>query len=598
MIFTGIIMVGVPFCALGEPAPEKARIPNRSAKGAGVPKSADRRETFLQRFSRRGNESDPFVALPKDLDAVAPSIVEGRVNLPLANAADLGEPLTTPQFDEILASEFDSGGAKGGVKRIPEDQFVRRVYLDVLGRLPAPADIDEYLASKDPDKKAKLIDRLLAMPQYGVNWARYWRDVIRYRSPDENNRPSPFGEEAWLASQFNDNVGWDEIATALLTVRGLSTDEPAGFFFATYRGEQAELAGESARIFLGTQIGCAQCHDHPSDTWKRDQFHEFASFFGKTAVRLRPDLQGTKGQRFVIEIGDAPPRRQYRKPDLKDPSKAGEIVQPVFLTGQAIPQETSDSQRRESLAAWTTSKRNPLFAKAFVNRAWAELIGQGFTNPVDDLGQQKEVAYPRVFEELSRSFAASNYDVKRLVRLILNSSLYDRQYRELEGFLEDEALFENIHPTRLTADQIFDAIDWVLGDIDDGRTNLPIRPGNPGMRRSPRAEFQAVFGFDPSQPREELDGTIPQALALMNNPTIHDRLDADKRGTLLNKLLATQPNDKEVLRMLYLRVLARKPTSGEISACQSYIRQVGNRAEAFEDILWSLLNTTEFLHNH
>lgn len=559
----------------------------------GQPGSGKRRfEQFRERLAERGVVRPPAL-LPENLAQVEPTVTQGRVNLPVVSGQELGSPLTTAGLDELLATKLGSlaGDAARNGGRISDDQFVRRVYLDVVGRLPAPADIEDYVKSRDLDKKARLVDKLLAMPQYGTNWARYWRDVARYRATEGADRPSPFGEEAWLAEHLNRNTPWDSIAAAMIRAQGLSTENPAGFLLALHRGEPAEAAGEIARIFLGTQINCAQCHDHPTDTWKRDQFHEFASFVGKTAVRLRPDLREKTGARVVIEIGEAPPRKQYRKPDLNNPSALGKLVQPVFLTGQAIPLETTDAQRRQALATWVTSRRNPLFAKAFVNRIWAELVGQGFTNPVDDLGAHREVALPEVFEPLGKSFAASGYDIKALFRLILNSRFYDRQFHEAAGDLSEEAIFAGIRPTRLSADQIFDSIDWVLGGADDGRPNLPFRPSN-------RGGIQQVFGFDPSIDRAELEGSIPQALALMNHPTLNARIDAGRPGTLLHKLLATRHSDKEVVTMLYLRVLARKPTGGEVSACLAHVRQVGERAGAFEDILWALLNTTEFLNNH
>lgn len=547
----------------------------------------------LARLRDRYADRSPLPQLPANLDQIPVTMTKDRVNLTLlASETELGEPLSTAQLEELFRQEIDSSGNRKPAEPISDDQFIRRAYLDIIGRLPAPADIHEYLQDKSATKKARLIDRLLSTPQYGVNWARYWRDVVRYRAPDALERPSLFGEEAWLAEEFNQNTRWDVIVTKILTARGLSHEVPQGFFLTMYRDDQAEAAGEISRIFLGTQISCAQCHDHPSDTWKRDQFHELASFLGKSIARPRPDLRDKTGIRFVAEITDAPLFKQYRKPDLDNPSNPGTFVQPVFLTGQALPMETSDTQRRAALAAFVTSKRNPLFAKAFVNRMWAELIGHPFTERVDDLGAQQAVAYPEVFEALSRSFAASDYDIKALLRVILNSDIYDRKFEENTGSLADERLFETINPTRLTADQIFDALDWVLGNLDNGQQlNLPRRP-------SPRGSVAQVFGYDPSMSQEEIEGSIPQALALMNNPGIQTRISASTSGSLLQKLLATQTNDKELIEMLYLRTLARKPTSAETATCQSYVRKIGDRAEAYEDILWSLLNSTEFLHNH
>ena len=548
--------------------------------------------TTMVRFRNRARRPKvPLAKLPANLESIRPKNVRGQVPLKMVRTASLAKnPLTSAQIDELYAEELVAEGIDKASPTVADDVFVRRVFLDVIGRLPAPADIEEYVDDPSADKKARLVDRLLSLPHYGDNWARYWRDAIVYRSTGAANRTNPFDFETWLAERLNRNAGWNDIVAAILSARGLSTETPEGFFLAAHEAKPAELAGETARLFLGIQVSCAQCHDHPTDSWKRDQFHALASFFGKSAVRVRRDLErGPRGP--IVEVAENLRRRDYRKPDLKDPSKPGEVVAPVFLTSQPLPENTSDAQRRGALATFLTSKRNPYFAKAFVNRVWAELVGYGFTNPVDDLGAEKPVAYPNLFEALAESFAASDYDIKRLMRSILLSRVYDRACRDLEDGYDEEILFRTVTPSRLTADQVYDALDWVLGNIDNGQRGGPRRPTG-------RLLFRSIFGFDPSIDQSEIEGSIPQALALMNSPQIHARIDARRPGTLLDKLLKTQETDQGVIRMLYLRVLARKPTADEAKTCLDYVTETGDRHEAFEDILWSLLNSTEFLNNH
>ena len=233
----------------------------------------------------------------------------GQARLTMTNGKNLGPVLTTGRLDELLAEELSQ---KTQGAPVADDQFVRRLYLDVVGQLPAPADVEEYLADQSSDRKARLIDKLLASPHYGRNWARYWRDVIRYHTTLTMDRPSPFNEEAWLTDQFNGNVAWDKIVSAMITARGMSNEVAAGFFIANYEGKAEELAGETARVFLGVQVACAQCHDHPSEAWKRDQFHELASFYGKTALRRRRDVAAQSGVPFVFEVGPAPDRKSTR----------------------------------------------------------------------------------------------------------------------------------------------------------------------------------------------------------------------------------------------------------------------------------------------
>lgn len=531
-------------------------------------------------------------AIPKDVTTIAPRKTKGQSYLPIANTKILGRPIESEQLDALLAIELEKEGA-ARLPVISEDQLVRRLFLDLIGQLPAPADIEEYLAQTDADKKAKLIDKLLAMPRYGRNWGRYWRDVVWYRSTlGTDNRASLFDEEEWLTKQFNDNVPWDKIVTSIITARGASDDTPQGFMYGAHMGNIEDLTGEVSRIFLGVQIACAQCHDHPTDTWKRDQFHELASFMGQTTVRRRRDLTSQPGKpRLIVEVTQAPAKKQYKKPDAKDASKPGEFVAPVFLTGQGLPMGANDAQRREALATFLTSKRNANFSKAMVNRMWAELTGRGFVNPVDDLSPARDVVAPKVFDALAKSFAASDYDVKQLVRVITNTRYYERS---LAGTTSAGAgpLAKGLAPSRLSSDQILDALDWVFGQVDDNVQGAYRRPSGA------RSTFRQIFGYDPSTDQKDLEGSITQALALMNHPVLANRLQSQRPGTLLAKVLASKNSDRDVVEMIYLRALARKPTDAESRRCLEYVRETGNRAEAFEDILWALVNSTEFLHNN
>lgn len=565
-------------------------------KPANAKSAAKQKGQFGKRADefRKNFGSQQEAKLPANVESIPPKKLPGRTNLSWTSGGNLGKPITAEEIDEMVVAELEKAGIAKSGKRISDDRFVRRVFIDTIGQLPGPADIEEYVNNPAPDKKAKLIDRLLDMPQYGQNWGRFWRDVVVYRATASRNRLFPFDAETWLTDQLNKNTSWGAIVSAMLTAEGLSTEIPQGFFVAAHEGKPEELAGEASRIFLGIQISCAQCHDHPTDTWKRDQFHELAAFFGGAQVRPRRDLSMQQGMGPVVEIAARFRRQPYRKPDLKDPSSQGEVVTPAFLAGQQLPQGMSDKQSRSAVATFITSKKNPYFAKAFVNRMWAELMGVGFVDPVDDLGRNRTVTYPKVFAAVSHSFASSNYDIKRLMRTLLNTRIYDRDYQEQEGS-SGSAAFRNVIPTRLTADQIFDAVDWVLGNIDDGRSGLS---GPRARFQGPRAQFREVFGFDPSATHDSLEGSIPQALVLMNNPALHGRISANRDGTLLSKLLKTQSNDRDIVKMLYLRVLARKPTTSETELCLSYLKDVGNRSEAFEDVLWGLLNSTEFLNNH
>jgi hypothetical protein len=240
-----------------------------------------------------------------------------------------------------------------------------------------------------------------------------------------------------------------------------------------------------------------------------------------------------------------------------------------------------------------TSKKNYWFAAAYVSRIWGELMGQSFYQPVDDMGPNKEAVFPRLLTRLTAAFQGSNYDVKALLRAIMNSETYQRQIRLGES-ADQHLHFAAAYPTRLSADALWDSLEAVLGTLaPPGQAGKP-RPAGPfGFRPGLEGAFKLEFSFDPSAKADEVEGSIPQALLMMNNPLINQRLQA--RGTnLLARILNSYPDDSDALRMVYMRTLARKPTDRENEKCRSYLANNPNRKDAFEDILWTLLNSTEF----
>jgi hypothetical protein len=497
------------------------------------------------------------------------------------------------EIDLLVAKELQTSKVQPA-PRTSDEQFIRRVTLDLTGELPLPADVTEFVADSGGDKRAKLIDKLLGSDEYARHWARYWRDVIAARVTDRRGLALARGFEDWLFEQLKSNKGWDQIARAMITAGGeYRFAEPqkngALFLLASHPGVDAanEQAAETSRIFLGIQIQCAQCHDHPSDQWKRVQFHELAGYFAR--MRERPIRDGMRIAGFEVF---SLPRGEHEMPSKEDPKK-GLITPPRFLNGKSPGINLGDRERRQSLADEIVNKNNYWFAGAYVNRIWGELMGQSFYEPVDDMGPQKEAVYPSVLTRLTGAFRGTNYDIKGLFRAVLNSQTYQRQIRL--GETSDAHLhFAAAYPTRLRPDALWQSLVSVLGHLGGPRQADAFRPDMPF--RPPQgfeALFKAEFDFDPSLKSDEVEGSISQALLLMNSPVINQRIQA--RGTnLLARILKAYPNDEDALRMVYLRTLARKPTDREIHKCRIYIEKTGSRAEAFEDILWALLNSTEF----
>jgi hypothetical protein len=502
-------------------------------------------------------------------------------------------PLLAGEIDRLVAKDLKKSDLQPA-PLISDELFLRRVWLDLTGRLPMPADIKDFLADKTPKKRAKMIDRLLDTNDYAKHWAQYWQEVITSRQSDFRGRLLTRHFQNWLSEQFKKNTSWGEITRAMVTASGkVIFSEPdkngQAFLMASRLGADAdtELAAETSRIFLGIQIQCAQCHDHPSDVWKRQQFHEFAAYFARLKTRPYRD----KGKKMLAGLNlFSAPFGEHRMPSKDDP-KSGSVIPPRFLDGQSPGMRLGDLERRKSLANSITSKTTPWFAAAYVNRIWGELMGQAFYQPIDDMGPQKEAVMPDVLVRVAGAFRGSDYNIKELFRAIMSSETYQRQIRPGESS-EDHLLFASINPRRMDANTLWQALQDTLGKM--GPPPGKFRPKGPFAQfQGLEGMFKQEFQFDPSTRPEEVEGSIAQALLLMNNPQLNNRIQA-KGTNLLARILKTYSNDDEALRILYQRALSRRPTTRELHRCREHIRTAASRPEGFEDILWALINSTEF----
>ena len=508
------------------------------------------------------------------------------------------------EVNRLLAEE--AGGEPGqAAPRTDDETFLRRAFLDLIGEAPTPEDVLAFSFQSGDDKRAKIVEALLDDPAFGVNWARYWRDVVMYRKTEQRALAAVNAMSEYLTEQLNNNTPWDRVATDFITATGNIRENGETGLIMAQSGRPEDVTAEVSRIFMGIQIQCAQCHDHPTDRWKRQQFHELAAFFPRVAIR--PD-RSSDIPTFNVVVNDRPfnfRRRtnnnnryvgtpEHYMPNLDDPTDRGEKIQPTFfVSGQKLDFGTKDADRRGAIAGWITSKENPWFAKAYVNRVWAELVGEGFYEPVDDLGPDRECAAPETMDYLASAFADSGYDVKWLFRTIIATDAYQRESRARRDY--EEAPFQANCAQRLRADQLFDSIVSVL-ELERALQGRRGGAGGPYARRNtPRNLFNVAFGFDPSEPRGEVGSSVQQALAMMNAAFVNSGINA-RRPDGLGSILTTNPDNKDALIELYLKTLSRGPSDYETRTCLSYIRDVGDRNEAFEDILWSLINSTEFLH--
>jgi hypothetical protein len=505
--------------------------------------------------------------------------------LSLAAAPFLHAAVPTPRE---TAERVDAAFHRVLPPRAEDEIFLRRIFLDLTGKLPSPEEIHRWTTDRTSGKRTRLIGKLLHSDAYAVNWARYWRDAVTYHTPASSNYLRWELFDRWWVEQFRRNRPWNDIVTALVTASGINDEiAPVNYLTALY-GNPVEIAATTSRVFLGVQIQCAQCHDAKTEPWKREQFHQLAAFFGRAKLIQHKDVEG-RGTPYAIESRSD---GQYGMTDKKAPDHLIPM-QPRFLTGESVAIDATDVERRQALARFLTSPKNPWFARSYINRIWTALLGWGFYPTVNDVGGAKP-RFPEVLDILEKDWIASGYDMHWLFQSIALTRAYQGRLPGPNAVTETVA----VCPTRLRPEQVFEALQKALGfDEHDKTIPAPAPSSAPAVQRHRglRNMVYLAFRVDPSLPQAEMQGTIPQALLMMNSALVQAATSA-KGKTVLGDLLAKGKSDGEIVAALYERVLARKPTDKEKTICLRYIRKAEKRAEALEDVLWGLVNSTEFLH--
>src|SRR5262245_43717102 len=346
---------------------------------------------------------------------VWPLAILAFLSAPPGVQADSPKPAAAEAAAKVDAALARSLPAHVRLPDLADDTtFLRRVSLDLTGKLPEPDALRRFAADSAADKRARVIDELLKSDAYAVNWGRYWRDAVTYHTPASANYLRWKLYDDWWAAQLRRNRPWDEVVTALVSASGVNDEvAPVNYLTAMY-GNPVEIAATTSRVFLGVQIQCAECHDAKTEKWKREQFHEFAAFFGRARIIQHKVVEG-RGTAYAIE------RRaegQYRMTDKKDPDRLI-AMQPRFLSGESVPIESDDAQRRREFARFLTDPQNRWFAKCYVNRIWTALLGWGFYASVNELGADAEpLRHKEVLELLAREWVANGYDVKWLFRTV------------------------------------------------------------------------------------------------------------------------------------------------------------------------------------
>lgn len=482
-------------------------------------------------------------------------------------------------------------------------EYCRRVYLDLCGRIPPASVVRDFLADSSPDKRKLLVERLLDSPAYVVNFTNVWRSIILPEAgSDDTIRFFLPGFEAWLRSRLAENRNLAEIAEELLTLpldaesmqNFEQPDQPSPLaFYRAKQGKPEEIAGASARMFLGVRIECAQCHNHPFDHWKREEFWSYAAFFNDLrSMEIVPALTTAA---TITSGGSLVPPHSIQIPET-------EIVVPARFLGGGEPDWSSQKKSRDVLARWIISPENPYFARAAVNRVWEHLLGTGIVDPVDDFSSNNPPSHPQVLDLLAQEFIAHNYDSKFLLRVITATNVYQRASIQTHSSQDNPRQFARMPVRGLTAEQIFDSLAQATGYLQ------PFDPEQPLNFNADQARQEFLETFEASSGSER-QSTILQALALMNGSFSSDATNVqellrsrnDKNGTLV--AIAESPffSPQERIEALFLSTLSRFPSEAEKSQFLAYLTEHAASdvpARPLADLFWILLNTTEFLSNH
>ncbi len=468
-------------------------------------------------------------------------------------------------------------------------EFARRSALDTLGRLPRPEALRRFLLETDPGKRRRWVESLLADEAYGDYWANKWADLLR-PNPDRVGIKSVFVLDQWIRESFRENKPFDQFARDLLLAEGSNHREGPVVVYRDRR-EPPELTTLFSQVFLGVRMECAKCHHHPNEKWSQTDFYQFAAFFGGV---------GQKGAGLSPPISAGTEKFYARNGGRVTHPVTGETMKPRPLEANA-PEVAEGEDPRRALANWVTNPGNPYFARAAVNRVWASYFGRGFVEPVDDFRTSNPVSNEPLLNALAADFAEHGFDLKHLMRTILNSHLYQLSSAPNETNLRETKSFARSYRRRLPAEVLLDAVSEVTG-VPDQYAGCP--PGTTAMQTwsyKISSHFMDAFGRPNSSSdcpcERDLRTSVVQSLHLMNSRELQQKL-AHAEGRV-RKLAEGGTPPAEIVRELYLAALSRMPSAEEIErAVAAFSAADATRQTAAEDVLWALLNSAEFVFNH
>ena len=467
-----------------------------------------------------------------------------------------------------------------------DNEFLRRVYLDTTGLLPTLDETNAFLQSKDPGKRSKLIDQLIARPEFAEVWATRFADLFRTGLLDQGFKGGQLMYN-WLRKSLMEDKPYNQFATELLTATGqLKFNPTANFYYITEFAEPENFATDISQVFLGVRLECARCHNHPWEKWTQDDFWGFAAFFGRMGVK---DTYENDESQILLKV-----KGEVIHPKTKKP------VAPKYLDGPSAVEQPGEDIR-EKLAAWITSPENQWFPRAITNRMVKHYLGRGLVEPVDDFRVTNPPTNQALLDRLAKDFVANGYHLKHTARLILNSRVYQLSSEPNETNRNDQINYSRYYVRRLMAEQLADSITEVTGVPEKypgymlGTRAMEIPQGAPSY-------FLATFGRMKAREvicERDAQPDMAQAMHLISGETLLRQTTA--KGGNLDKWLADAAlSNEDILRRLFMASMVREPDRREIDLALAPVAAKGlsARRAAYEDALWTIFNSKEFVFNH
>ncbi len=546
------------------------------------------------------------------------AIVGGLGFAPPAPGGDdkLDTALTTAEIDRLLGEKWAAAGLTPSAPAADED-FLRRVTLDLTGTIPSLEETEAFLGDQNPEKRPALVERLLASAAFADHWAAVLEKVFTGRAKAKYMDRASF--RAFFRDRLAESAGYDRIVREMLTATGDSREVGATNYLVRYEAKPADVAGHTSKSLFGIQIQCAQCHNHPYERWTTEDFKGFAAFFGQTRPEpvREPNPRDPKDMRVVsfrIEEGLGEKFDRFRKLDKANPRAASKlmekamekpeikerllyaIAQPRYL-GTATPVSLDGRTRRQAFADWATSGTNPYFARATVNRVWGAFFGRGIVHPVEDMGPRHPASHPELLDRLARDFVQHGFDLRHTMRLLVSTKAYGISSAPSENNEGDDKLFSRALVRSLSPEQIFASV-FQATELEERQDARMMRGAFlDRVKKNVLQSFVQTFDDDEMMEEDTFEGTIPQALMMLNGQVITRGVEP-KPGTTLNRILTGGGDAARKIERIFLATLVRKPTAAETERCRKYLEEdPQSKMEAFKDIVWSLINTTEFIVN-